>query len=123
MEVNGQLHAPVALPQGKEPRYPFDRKLGGPQVRIFSVKVVTLQNARRPYNMGDVSNRTRMRRDFHTETRALLNVLTHVLLGLRVSQIREPPTGSIPGQCLAPTLKLLTSTQAKYYEVCDVMMP
>jgi hypothetical protein len=31
MEVNGQLHAPAALPPGKEPLYPLDRRLGGPQ--------------------------------------------------------------------------------------------
>jgi len=31
MEVSGQLHAPVALPQGKSPWYPLDRGLGGPQ--------------------------------------------------------------------------------------------
>jgi hypothetical protein len=33
MEVSGQLHAPVALPQGKSPWYPLDRRLGGPQSR------------------------------------------------------------------------------------------
>jgi hypothetical protein len=33
MEVSGQLHAPVALPQGKRPWYPLDRRLGGPQSR------------------------------------------------------------------------------------------
>jgi hypothetical protein len=34
MEVSGQLHAPAALPPGKEPtRYPLDRKLSGPQSR------------------------------------------------------------------------------------------
>jgi hypothetical protein len=33
MEVNGQLHAPVALPQGKSPRYQLNRRLGGPQSR------------------------------------------------------------------------------------------
>jgi hypothetical protein len=33
MEVNGQLHAPATLPPGKEPRYPLDRRLGGPQSR------------------------------------------------------------------------------------------
>jgi hypothetical protein len=33
MEVIGQLHAPVALPSGKELRYPLDRRLGGPQNR------------------------------------------------------------------------------------------
>jgi hypothetical protein len=29
--VSGKLHAPAALPLGKEPRYPLDRRLGGPQ--------------------------------------------------------------------------------------------
>jgi hypothetical protein len=33
MEVHGQVHAPAALPQGKSPWYPSDRKLGGPQSR------------------------------------------------------------------------------------------
>jgi hypothetical protein len=32
MRVSGQSHSPVALyPQGKDPRYPSDRRLGGPQ--------------------------------------------------------------------------------------------
>jgi hypothetical protein len=32
MGVNGQHHAPAALyPRGKDPRYPLDRTLGGPQ--------------------------------------------------------------------------------------------
>jgi hypothetical protein len=30
MEVNGQLHVPAALSQGKSPWYPTDRRLGGP---------------------------------------------------------------------------------------------
>jgi hypothetical protein len=33
MEVSGQLHAPAALPQGKSPWYPLDKRLGGPQSR------------------------------------------------------------------------------------------
>jgi hypothetical protein len=33
MEVSGQLHAPAALPPGKDPRYTLDRRLGGPQSR------------------------------------------------------------------------------------------
>jgi hypothetical protein len=33
MEVSGQLHAPAALPPGKSPRYPFYRRLGGPQIK------------------------------------------------------------------------------------------
>jgi hypothetical protein len=31
MEVSGQLHAPAALPPGKSPWYPLDRRLSGPQ--------------------------------------------------------------------------------------------
>jgi hypothetical protein len=33
MEVSGQLHDPAALPPGKHPRYPLDRRLGGSQWR------------------------------------------------------------------------------------------
>jgi hypothetical protein len=33
LEVSGELHAPAALPPGEEPRYPLDRRLGGPQSR------------------------------------------------------------------------------------------
>jgi hypothetical protein len=33
MEVSGQLHAPAALPPGKETLVPMDRRLGGPQSR------------------------------------------------------------------------------------------
>jgi hypothetical protein len=30
LEVSSQLHTPVALPPEKIPRYPLDRRLGGP---------------------------------------------------------------------------------------------
>jgi hypothetical protein len=33
MEVSGKLHAPAALPQGRSPSYPLDRRLSGPQIR------------------------------------------------------------------------------------------
>jgi hypothetical protein len=33
MDVSSQLHAPTALPPGKEPCYPLDRRLGGPESR------------------------------------------------------------------------------------------
>jgi hypothetical protein len=33
MELSGKLHAPAALPPGKDPRYPLDRRPGGPQSR------------------------------------------------------------------------------------------
>jgi hypothetical protein len=31
--VSAQLHVPAALPLGKEPRYPLNRRLGGPRNR------------------------------------------------------------------------------------------
>jgi hypothetical protein len=31
MEMSDQLHAPAAYNAGKEPQYPLDRRLGGPQ--------------------------------------------------------------------------------------------
>jgi hypothetical protein len=33
MDGSGQLHAPAALTPGKSPRYPLDRRLGGPRSR------------------------------------------------------------------------------------------
>jgi hypothetical protein len=33
MEMSGQLHVLAALPPGKDPQYPLDRRLGGPQSR------------------------------------------------------------------------------------------
>jgi hypothetical protein len=34
MEVSCQFHAMAACSQGKEPRYPTDKRLGGPQDRV-----------------------------------------------------------------------------------------
>jgi hypothetical protein len=31
--VSGQVQAPAALPQGKSPKYPLDKRLGGPLSR------------------------------------------------------------------------------------------
>jgi len=31
MEVSGPLQAPLDLPQGKNPRYPLNRRMGGPK--------------------------------------------------------------------------------------------
>jgi hypothetical protein len=31
MEMRSQLHAPAALPKGRSPGYPLDRRLSGPQ--------------------------------------------------------------------------------------------
>jgi hypothetical protein len=36
MVVSGQCYAPAALyPQGKDPQYPLDRRLGGPQRPVW----------------------------------------------------------------------------------------
>jgi hypothetical protein len=45
LEVSGQLHAPAALLPGKRPRYPFYKRLIGPQSRsgrYGEVKIFTL---------------------------------------------------------------------------------
>jgi hypothetical protein len=42
MELSGQLHAPAALPPGKEPQVPSGRRLGGP--RICSIFILTGKN-------------------------------------------------------------------------------
>jgi hypothetical protein len=47
MKVSGQLHAPTALPPGKNSRYPGDRRLGGPQSRFELILIyvtATLKN-------------------------------------------------------------------------------
>jgi hypothetical protein len=51
LEVSGQLHAPAALPPGKSPRYPFYRRLGGPQSRsglYGEAKIFTLSGLELP---------------------------------------------------------------------------
>jgi hypothetical protein len=39
MEVSGQLHGPPALPPGKEPWYPLDKRLYGAQNRVYIRRV------------------------------------------------------------------------------------
>jgi hypothetical protein len=49
--MSGQLHAPAVLPPGKSPRYPFYRRLGGPQSRsgqYGEVKIFTLPGLELP---------------------------------------------------------------------------
>jgi hypothetical protein len=53
--VSGQLHAPAALPPGKSPRYPFYRRLGGPQSRsgrYGEVKIIYPIGTRTPAPPG-----------------------------------------------------------------------
>jgi len=35
MEVNGQLHAPTALPPGKQPLHPMNWRMGGSITKIL----------------------------------------------------------------------------------------
>jgi hypothetical protein len=35
MEISGKLHSPPALPPGKSPWFPLDRRLGGPQIQSW----------------------------------------------------------------------------------------
>jgi hypothetical protein len=55
LEVSGQLHAPAALPPGKSLRYPFYRRLGGPQSqsgRYGEVKIFYSNGTRTPAPSG-----------------------------------------------------------------------
>jgi hypothetical protein len=36
MEASSQRHTLAALPQGKVPRYPLDRRLGGPKEMVLT---------------------------------------------------------------------------------------
>jgi hypothetical protein len=56
MAVSGQLHAPAALPQGKSPWYPLDRRLGGPQNR----------SGRGGFNLININTRDRTKQSFIT---------------------------------------------------------
>jgi hypothetical protein len=56
--VSGQLHAPSALPLGKSPRYPLDRRLGGPQSRSGrrgEEKILGLNVKKSPKKLSELS--------------------------------------------------------------------
>jgi hypothetical protein len=50
MEVSGQLHASTALPQGKDPWYPLDRRLGGPRAVLDAMVKRKIPSSRRESN-------------------------------------------------------------------------
>jgi hypothetical protein len=50
MEASVQFHASTALPQGKSPRYPLDRRLGGTQSSSGRGGEETIPNPRRESN-------------------------------------------------------------------------
>jgi hypothetical protein len=52
MEVSGQFHALVALLPGKSPRFPLDRRLGGPQNRSGLGGEREIPSPRRESNLG-----------------------------------------------------------------------
>jgi hypothetical protein len=50
MEVTGQLHAVAALPQGKSPRYLYDKRQGGPRAGLETVSKRKILSPRREWN-------------------------------------------------------------------------
>jgi hypothetical protein len=51
VEVTGQLHAPADFAPGKDPRYPLDRRLSGPESpsgRHGEVKILAPTGTRTP---------------------------------------------------------------------------
>ena len=56
MEVGGQRHAPAALPPGKT-RYPFYRRLGGPQSRSGRVRKISAPPGFDPRTVQSVASR------------------------------------------------------------------
>jgi hypothetical protein len=50
MEVSGQLHAPAALPQGKSPWYPLDRRWVDPRAVVDAVVKRKIPSPRRESN-------------------------------------------------------------------------
>jgi hypothetical protein len=57
MRVGGQLHAPAALPPGKRLRYPFYRRLGGPQGRSGRVRKISPPQGSEPRTVQPVASR------------------------------------------------------------------
>jgi hypothetical protein len=68
MEVSGQVHAPIALPPTREPRYPLDRRLGGPHSRSDEEKdllcwdACSCRPARKPSQYTDKATPATVRR-------------------------------------------------------------
>jgi hypothetical protein len=50
--VSGLLHAPTTFTQGNSPRYPLDRRLGGPQSRSGQPAGVKILTPTRPRNLS-----------------------------------------------------------------------
>jgi hypothetical protein len=57
MRVGGKLHAPAALPPGKETRYPLYRRLGGPQGRCVRVRKISPTPGFDPRTVQPVASR------------------------------------------------------------------
>jgi hypothetical protein len=57
MRVGGQLHAPAALPPGKETRYPLYRRLCGPQGRSGRLRKISPPPGFDPRTVQPVASR------------------------------------------------------------------
>jgi hypothetical protein len=54
MDVSDQLHATAAVPQGKNPWYPLDSRLGGPTAVLKAVVKRKIPSPRRESNPRDI---------------------------------------------------------------------
>jgi hypothetical protein len=90
MEVSGQLHASVALPQGKSPQNPLDRRLGGPQCR--SGHSVEVKNSQPPpefelRSSDRLAHSQSLYRLSHTDS----NKFTDIKKSIPITKICEEP--------------------------------
>jgi hypothetical protein len=84
MEVSGQLHTPAALPPGKDPLYPLDRRLGGPQSR--SGRGVLEKNSQPPPGIEPLSIRPILILPFHL----LVSPPVRSVSSATVETVRQP---------------------------------
>jgi hypothetical protein len=111
MDMSCQLHAPAALPQGKRPWYPLDRRLGGPQSR--SGRGGEEKNSR-PLSGIEPWNPDRPARSLPiilTEPSRLLVSKVCVLYWFRKASIVSPQFVSYNGGCHKRGIPLKCATQ------------
>jgi hypothetical protein len=81
LEMSGQLHAPAALPLGKESLVPLDRRLGWPQSRSGrhgEEKILTLTGTRTPTPRSSSRRQSQYRLPYPgSQEYLILNIFTN----------------------------------------------
>ena len=86
MVVGGQRHAPAALPPGKT-RYPFYRRLGGPQGRSGQVRKISPPPGFDPRTVQPVASRYTDWAILAPNIKEIARInLSYVVIGTDVSQ-------------------------------------